>query len=240
VWLAGGRPPLRRISLGSGLLEEAASMRTTLAGGLALLAVVPQLGAAQTLNTHLRLGAAVSTLPGFPPGYNASSRTGLQSGVGVTLRLAPVLAVQLQVQYTQKGARIGDGGVWLDYVEVPVLLRLSLPRRVVGTTVSALFGVAPAHEVRCGYRGIPPNDMLIIFPVPPPVQDLDCSLLRSHLNDLGVVAGVAVERAVPAGYLTLELQFNRGTRNIAAPWRQQAISNRSLALLLGYGITLVR
>lgn len=135
---------------------------------LALLgAAVPASGAV----FGFKGGLSVATLRGSLPTYALvanSSRIGLGGGVWVAIPLGPRISIQPEVNYVQKGRSFGTieitdmGGAVIgtidvteavDYVEVPALLRVSLPS---GGLVSPYFvggpvvGVTASQKLKVG------------------------------------------------------------------------------------------
>lgn len=82
---------------------------------------------------------------------DAGHRTGLVVGAFAAFPLGNVLTFRPEVVYTQKGATFEEagveGGLQLDYIEIPVLLRIGVPG--VGLGLHALAGPTLAFEVGC-------------------------------------------------------------------------------------------
>lgn len=103
-------------------------------------------------------GMSVATLRGdlpTDPLVNSTSRLGFGGGGWIAIPIGPRLSVQPEVNYVQKGAKLGTieftdmGGTVIgsfdltqvvDYIEVPVLLRVPLPS---GGLVSPYFVGGP-------------------------------------------------------------------------------------------------
>jgi hypothetical protein len=197
-----------------------------------------QAAVAQTAAAGVHLGGILSSLPGAFARYRTTQpRLSLLVGADVRIRFTRALGLQVGVQYAKKGQSLTDagGGLWLDYVELPVLVALSIPRPLLGATVSGLLGVSPAREVHCHYRDTPPNPMLLI--PPPGIQDMGCVVVRSQLVDIGLTGGVEVEPAVAAGHLTLSVRFTQGVRDLAqAGYWYFPVHNRNWSVAVGYRV----
>ena len=128
---------------------------------LALLAVLPAAAAAQTVPATLpapRVGI-LAGLSSATIGFEDSEendgvdrRNGLVGGVYVALPFARYLAFRPELLYVQKGASGGDSDdrstLKLDYVEVPVLLEVTVP--TAGRVRPQLYaGPALAFKARC-------------------------------------------------------------------------------------------
>lgn len=94
-------------------------------------------------------GVNFATFSGDDAG-DAGHRTGLLLGGFAAIPLGNVLTFRPEVVYTQKGATFETAGVeqglQLDYIEVPILLRIGVP---VGMGLHALAGPTMAFELSC-------------------------------------------------------------------------------------------
>ena len=83
------------------------------------------------------------------------TRSGLITGGFATFNLAKMISVQPEILFTQKGTRFNEGGItaifMVDYIELPVLAKFSLPPRK-GFSPNAYIG--PAVAVRVKGKGI--------------------------------------------------------------------------------------
>jgi hypothetical protein len=181
----------------------------------------------------------MSTLPGAFASYTKTqSRLGLLMGANARVRFTRALGLQVEGQYVEKGQPTGEGtGLWLDYLELPVLVTLSTPRPLFGATVSGLLGMSFAHEVHCHFRFYVPNPLLLI--PAPGIQDMSCNAYRNQLDDVGFTAGVEIEPAVAAGHLILSVRFSQGVRDLAdnVVW-PYAVRNRTLSVAVGYRVSI--
>ena len=110
---------------------------------LAALLMLPLIVSAQTeskIETGIMVGLNLSSF------YGSGSRgTEIKTGIGgggfVRFNVSPVFAIQPELLYSMKGAEGSELGFTfksiLTYVEIPVLLRVSIP--VKGSVVPALF-----------------------------------------------------------------------------------------------------
>jgi hypothetical protein len=122
--------------------------RVALLVGLLMLAV-PAVGAAQGISGGIKGGALFATVPDFSElGNELDHRLGITGGAFLTLSILPGLAIQPEAIFTQKGATAslpgGDFTLKLDYLDIPVLARLSF-----GAAGLKVYGFAgPSFNVR--------------------------------------------------------------------------------------------
>ncbi|MDO8835054.1 MAG: porin family protein [Vicinamibacterales bacterium] len=101
--------------------------------------LVPVSTNAQGVSGGIKGGVLFSSIPQFGDtleeagvGIDVSQRVGFAGGAFLTLSLLPGFAIQPEVLYVQKGTELGvdgtdfSGSVNLDYIDVPVLARLSV------------------------------------------------------------------------------------------------------------------
>lgn len=128
-----------------------------------------------------------------------SGRKGLLAGVFVTIPLG-WLTVQPEAIYTVKGTSLDIDGVTsdyiVDYVEVPVLARLRLPRNAY-----AVAGPSMAFRLRARNR-IPFGGSTEEFDLEDDVESFD----------LGIVGGVGLD----AGRWVLDARYTHGLSDIDA------------------------
>ena len=181
-------------------------------------------------------GASAQTLLGARAGANAASvsvdpddggaafetRLGLVAGAFATWRALSWLEVQPEVLYTSKGASLEQEGIdtqlVLDYVEVPLLARIS--KRMPRVTVYAAAGPALAWRLRAKSRTVFSGA----------TEEID---LAEDVEpfDLGIAAGGGVE----AGRFVLDARYTLGLRDIDAD-KSDAVTMKNRAFTLSAGI----
>jgi hypothetical protein len=126
-------------------------MRTLRIAGIALLlglaSSAPALAQGRTLG--VRLGASIATLNTDAQDLlDRENRTGIVAGVFYNRSLGGPLGYQVEVLYASRGTDFEDGSSFdLAYVEIPALLKVSVP---VGMVRPGVFGgVALALKVDC-------------------------------------------------------------------------------------------
>lgn len=121
------------------------SPRSLLLAVVALIAVPAS--SAQT-SFGLRAGLNVSDLTGDDLG-NTEPRLGFTGGAFVNVPFTPQFSLQPEVSYSQKGVASEDGDAQLqvDYVEVPILVKYTVPVTETGLMFGAYAGPALGFKV---------------------------------------------------------------------------------------------
>ena len=147
-----------------------------------------------------------------------SGRKGLLAGVFVTIPLG-WLTVQPEAIYTVKGTSLDIDGVTsdyiVDYVEVPVLARLRLPRNAY-----AVAGPSMAFRLRARNR-IPFGGSTEEFDLEDDVESFD----------LGIVGGVGLD----AGRWVLDARYTHGLSDVDTD-TSDAVRARNRVVSLSAGI----
>jgi hypothetical protein len=164
----------------------------------------PLIAGAQT-SIGVKVGGAFGTMPATPHADFATleTRTALTVGAYFSLSLSQLIALQPEVFYTQKGTRVtgvdGDPPIHLtaefllDYIEVPVLLRLNFGTHGVRPYVMA--GPSFNYNIRARVRENPRSD------------DISDNIANF---ELALTAGVGVE----FGHLLVEGRFSEGITDL--------------------------
>ena len=163
---------------------------------------------------------------------HSEHRLGLGGGIVLGWNLSQVWALELEALYMEKGFTRGSGSqMHLDYVEIPILIRATLPL-VLGRVRPVLHaGVAPAREIRC--RGWLTGTFTSHGLPPPPVrQPLNCSLNRTRLRDVGAVGGAGFAVGLGGLTLTVESRYSEGLEDLYPISDYTWVKNRGLSILL--------
>jgi hypothetical protein len=196
------------------------------------LAFAPQNATAQktlSLQAGVSLGSqwAFSEEP-----QSASYRIGLRAGLSTVLQASPMVGMQLGLAYVQKGGTESplagiDHTLRIDYLEVPLLLRLAIPSSraspqfVLGPTVS--FATSCSSTRRGGstalYYGTDP-------------ASLDCESEGVGSVDFGATGGLGLDlRTSRRATITADVLYYVGFRSAGVFSKLKAWS-----LLLGVGL----
>jgi len=174
---------------------------------LALLLVTATVPVDAQARFGIKGGAALANMWGDAVG-NVELRYGFTGGAFVEIPATPVVSVQLEGLYTQKGAvenaliDLGGGvtlteGTWAyDYVDIAGLLKLTFGDNVrIGIYAGPVFSVLMSAQARGGGEEID-------------IKDLTKS------NDIGGAGGVSIE--FNGGFL-LDVRYQFGTQAIDEP-----------------------
>jgi len=127
-------------------------------GVFAAMLVLPQTAAAG-IKFGLKAGANVANVNGdFATELeNWKSTVGFCGGIFLELNFGRILTIQPEVLYTMKGADSGAGKLSLDYLEIPVLLKVRIPTGSIHPFVFA--GPAFGFRLKAVIEGIEIDDM---------------------------------------------------------------------------------
>jgi hypothetical protein len=162
-----------------------------------------------------------SSNPMIPTGRRPSSPV---SGISTTLELHELVAIESDLAFVERGMRDGINDLRLEYVELPVLLRLAVPITLKGPHVFVHTGFAPAREVSCWASRLQQQAT---------IAD-DCDIWRGPHVDLGIVIGAGLLLRRPMYQITASYRRTSGRRNLAPDPTSQERFNRSSAVLLGF------
>ncbi|MEX2529894.1 MAG: porin family protein [Gemmatimonadota bacterium] len=197
--------------------------------------ITAQFGARGGVNLSDLVGADVE---------EADARAGLAGGFGVSLLTLGPLSLSPELYYIQKGAGSAQllaespemfDAFGLDYVEIPVLVRLGFPLpfgdgRFRGY---AEGGPAFAWRVNCSISATGGD----------PALNDDCALSNVggadeviESADRGAIVGGGMMMGVPAvgGEVTLDLRLIRGLSRLAGQDSDLEARNQSISLMLGF------
>jgi Outer membrane protein beta-barrel domain len=144
-------------------------MRRLIFGGAFVMAVAAcSTPAWAQVGGGIKAGVNLASLSGFNDGGNSSSeRTGLVAGGFLTVGLAPMMAIQPEVLFSMQGSKLHfsesgiatDATTKLDYVQIPVLLRIGNSGRDTAS-IYGLFGPTFGLLMRADQEGVDVKDEL--------------------------------------------------------------------------------
>lgn len=114
--------------------------------GLAVILLAGSTSAWAQVGGGIKAGLNLSSIKGFnDPGTTTSQRTGLTAGIFFTVGMAPFLAIEPEVLFSMQGTKLHftsgsvktDATTKLDYLQVPVLLRIGNS----GGNAASLYGI---------------------------------------------------------------------------------------------------
>jgi hypothetical protein len=175
-----------------------------------------------------QVGYSQSNLGG-PDAQGVRSRGGALTGVYLQAPLGGAFALRPEVLFALKGGRAqasvaGGGSVELDiglaYIEMPLLLRVGVPR---GRFRPMLFGgPAPALQIGCDLQVVDPTT-----PVRATCGETNLPPFRQF--DFGIVVGGGLEVRWPQSALSLEARYTSGMRSVL---NDVDVRNRAMGVVL--------
>jgi hypothetical protein len=203
------------------------------------LAAVPRALAGQDASDEVAAPPRPRKAVGAEVGYSRSdltgndarqlrSRQGALTGVFLQLPLGGPLSLRPEVLFALKGGRAQAPldsttvplEIELAYIEVPVLLRATIPGGRVRPTIFG--GPAPSLQIGCDLQVVDP-----VQPVRATCGEADFTLFRDF--DIGLVAGAGLEVRWPQSALALEARYNIGLRSLLSDFD---VKNRAFGLVL--------
>lgn len=200
---------------------------------VALCPIVLHVGQARAQTTlSVRGGGSIANLGGSDiDSYinDVNSRTGFNLGGALTLAVAENMGIQIGAAFVQKGATATEEGVditlSLDYIEVPLLWRLSVPTE---GAVSPHFYAGPgvSFQADCKVKG----SMQGVS------ASVDCGAADLPIKsiDVGALLGAGVD--IPASgavAVTLDVFYNLGLSSIDDSGFDSDVKNRAWSILAG-------
>jgi hypothetical protein len=179
-------------------------------------------------------GVNFAKLGGDDVGTGGQTRTAVLGGVFASLPLGRVLALVPGVAYSQEGTDVDAGGgitgtLKLDYLEVPVLLKLAAPLQgtpklrpyvVVGPTVG--FEVGCKVAAQSGSQS----------------AQVDCDDPTAGVQTKSVQASLQFGGGLEISQFFVGLRYQLGLTSIDDSGSNADVKNRVLAIVAGYGFRL--
>lgn len=190
------------------------------------------------LVTPISYCEAQQWLAGFRGGMNASrmdfqdptaaalvkATPGWHLGLFGGVRITPVLGVQLEMLYSQKGFDSDDEKLDLNYVELPLLASVRWP---VAVSPHLVFGPVVSFELSCASSRVPGLGNVSC--------DAPLASARRQTIDIGITLGGGVAVGWGPGALLFDLGITQGLRDINNASRPPGWArNQVLLLSVGY------
>jgi len=214
-------------------------MRRHLAGSLLLLLLSPPL--AQSQQPAPSQGVAIGPVGGINFAKfggsdvgNVDTRTGFMAGVFVSLPLGKYLAIVPTAAYSQEGTSVDVGGgitgsFKLDYIEVPVLLKLSAPLAGTGhLRPYVLAGPALGFLISCKIKASSGSQS----------AEANCDDPSVGANAKSLQFSTHFGAGLEIGRLMLGLRYQLGLTSIDDTGADADVKNRVLSIVGGYGFRL--
>lgn len=201
--------------------------RLTIVGAFMTLVLwaSPVLG--QGIGAHAGITFATAAGDDVP---DVEYKSGFSFGAYATLNLAPTLSLRPELNYMAKGAKFTEqdltATVNFSYVQVPLLLRFSLP---VGPYVFA--GPAVSFEASCSLEGESGGVTASVG-----CSDADFFERKSMTWDL--VGGAGLGFGLGLGEATLGVRYDLGLTSIDDSGDNADIKNQAISVMVGYTLGL--
>ena len=167
------------------------------------------------------------SITNLDPDESTSSHTGFMAGGWIGLHLGNLIALQLEVFYTQKGSKLNETGeptatFKADYIEIPLLLQVGLPLGALKPHIYA--GPAIAFNVNCkiGLEGSAEGNCA------EPTFDTE---IKS--TDFSGIIGIGIN----ISRFLIAVQYDHGFDNLLVDDTSPTeVNNRTWTLLAGFGL----
>lgn len=210
--------------------------------GMAFLsALAPARTGAQELTVGVKGGLNSSNLSADDPDdpeFGFDSRTGLRIGAFVQVGLSRNVAIQPEVSYSRKGAkpRGSDTGamLYLDYVEIPVLLSVRPTSRESPVDPVLYAGPQVSVATNCRVRGEEEGAALGVACDSP----LPEGAIELAKTDFGLVFGGGFEILFNRLTVQLDVRYNLGLTNLneSAGAADVSVRSRTWSFMAGAGV----
>lgn len=181
------------------------ALTTLLAAAISLLAFTTA-SAQLKMSSGLKTGLSMATVYGDDT-RGADMKPGFIGGLVFAFNINDAFAIQPEVLYCQKGTQNEDSSltikVKLDYVEIPVLMKLTLP--TTGSMRPFLYA-GPAFAFKVSAKmGVSSSGSGSV--------DMDIENVKS--TDLGLTVGGGLSFGLSRSRLSLDVRYTRGLQEFA-------------------------
>jgi Outer membrane protein beta-barrel domain len=203
----------------------------------ALVLALPLLAAPLPAQTRAAVGAFAGVNFAKFGGDDVGSvqtRTGIQVGAFAAIPLGRLLSVVPAVTYSQEGTDVNAGGgitgtFKLDYIEVPLLLKLGAPLQGSPTLRPyVVLGPAVGFEVGCKVAARSGSQS----------AEVNCDDATVGLQTKSVQAGLHFGAGLDISQFSIGLRYQLGLTSIDDSGANADVKNRVLAIVAGYGFRL--
>lgn len=190
---------------------------------------------AQGLTAGLKAGMNIANVHGDDVklaealGVEFSSNIGLCVGGFVTYSLSDMFAIQPELLFTMKGAKMEVAGyketVKVNYLEIPVLAKLSIPTP--GNVKPSLF-VGPSLAIKLSAKAEWEEDG------ESGEEDISEEVKST---DFGLVFGAGIDFGLGQGKLTVDARYTLGLTKVQKPEEEEEevdMKNGAISIMVGY------
>jgi hypothetical protein len=171
---------------------------------------------AQGISFGVKGGINYTTLSGEDVTEGLGWKLGFGGGAVAAVNVMDMFVLQPEVLYTMKGAEDKDADYSADltYVEIPVLLKYSVP---MAGMISPNFFVGPSLGILMSAE----------------VADIDVKD-ETKTMDFGVVVGAGVDFDLGTGKVTLDGRYTLGLMSIDDSGDEEDWKNGAISVMVGY------
>jgi hypothetical protein len=182
-----------------------------------LIAVAGTLPAQAPTTLGLTGGINLASVSGSDD--DPSSRTGFRVGAFMTRAIAPAVSLQPELVFTSKGAAFETADLVINYIQIPVLIRVELPSATGSTVPYALIGPAMAFKVGCDIQA--DNG-----------QSVECGPGSTDVTgtDISIILGAGLQ----FGAVGASLRYDLGVSNINEGVNE--VSSQTITIEFSYAI----
>lgn len=180
------------------------------------------------VNLGFKGGMSLATMGGADVG-DTGYKAGLGVGAFLEFQVSDVVSIQPELFYMQRGAEDTEGGATytmaVDYVEIPVLLRLNVP---VEGSVAPYFLVGPSIGFKSGCELRYEEDGVEVR--------VDCEEAEAEIKsiDFGGVVGAGLSFEAGPGNVTVGARYNYGFISLDDSDAEEDVKGRAFSFLAGY------
>jgi len=185
------------------------------------------------IQVGLKAGLNISDIVEDDPGEEATNfdtKLGFVGGVYFNYQFNNMFAVQPEIYYSMKGAKLKDQyndlNLKLTYVEIPILLQFIVPLK--GTPVKPLLFVGPAMGLNLTAKNERTNNGQA-------TEEDFKDLIKS--TDLGLVFGGGISLPLGKNQLGIDVRYSLGLSNIGKDTGSATIKNNIINFNLLYGFS---
>ncbi len=194
---------------------------------LALLLLFP-ISLYGQVNLGFKGGMSLSTIGGADVD-DVDYRTGFGVGAFLEFPVSDVVSIQPELLYMKRGAEETEAGITVtfavDYVEIPVLLRLNFP---VEGSIAPYFLVGPSIGFKSGCEMRLEDDEFGL--------GVDCEEVDVEIKtiDFAGVVGAGLSFEAGPGNVTVGARYNYGFISLDDSDAEEDIKGRAFSFLAGY------
>ncbi len=186
---------------------------------------VPQ-ASAQGIKGGVKGGVNLAKLGGSDAG-SLETKAGLVAGGFVEFMIGNMFAIQPEVLYSQKGAKESVGGdelkLKIDYVEVPVLLKINIPIEGSNVHPNVYAGPAVAFKASCKFSG---SSGGVSFS-----ESCDDAGVMVKSTDFGVAFGGGVSFDVGGAEVGVDVRYTLGLTKIDDEPDPDNVKNKVISIM---------